>query len=182
MDISARRIQQPQATSWIKKTQESRAHDANVPTGLGLKPAKPKIPRKKAWKAKTGAVGPSMTSTSSGETSSAAAIRRIVSTRRRRAALAGLLQRDRALRAEEAVLDAYYARHGVDVIKVESCLGKAIYLPWDRRLCAVLDQRGVKELAADRVRFWSDEVEKGMRVDWNSSDSVITDEGLKEQS
>ena len=160
--LSASQAQHLQTTSGTTTSPESRTRHQHVLTEAPLKPTKPKAPRKKTRKAKKCAVRDfPAPSTPSSETSSATAQRCTLSTRRKRAALAVLLHHERALRAEEAVLDAYYARHGVDVVKVESRSGKSIYLPWDRGLCAMLDPRKVEELAADGIRFWGEEAEQG---------------------
>ncbi|MCJ1376939.1 hypothetical protein MMC17_000029 [Xylographa soralifera] len=63
-------------------------------------------------------------------------------------------ERQRNMRAQEKSLEQIYAEHNIDVIKIGTRSGGAMYAPWDSTLGDILDEQKREELDRKGIYFW----------------------------
>ncbi|MCJ1417646.1 hypothetical protein MMC32_003990 [Xylographa parallela] len=63
-------------------------------------------------------------------------------------------ERHRNMRAQEKLLEQVYKEHNIDVIKLETSSGGAMYAPWDSILGDILDEQKQEELDRKGIYFW----------------------------
>ncbi|MCJ1281601.1 hypothetical protein MMC26_000921 [Xylographa opegraphella] len=80
------------------------------------------------------------------------------------------------MRAQEKLLEQVYKEHNIDVVKVETRSGGAMYAPWDSNVGDILDQQKQEELDRKGLYFW---LEAGTAVSVSqNNDSLETTEDV----
>ncbi|MCJ1431328.1 hypothetical protein MMC27_000679 [Xylographa pallens] len=63
-------------------------------------------------------------------------------------------ERHRNMHVQEKLLEQVYKEHNIDVVKLETCSGGAMYAPWDSNLGDILDEQKQEELDRKGIYFW----------------------------
>ncbi|MCJ1393167.1 hypothetical protein MMC18_006039 [Xylographa bjoerkii] len=70
-------------------------------------------------------------------------------------------ERQHHMRRQEKLLEQIYAEHKIDVVKMGTPSGGAMYAPWDSTLGSILDEQKEEVLAREGIYFW---LEAGTRM------------------
>ncbi|MCJ1295819.1 chromatin assembly factor-I (CAF-I) p90 subunit [Xylographa carneopallida] len=63
-------------------------------------------------------------------------------------------ERQQYMRIQEKLVEQFYAEHKVDVVKIGTSSGGAMYVPWDSIVGDILDEHKQEELDRKGIYFW----------------------------